>query len=367
MRQGGKRPQGRKRHGLAWTAAVLAIAGLAVALAAALPVRAQQVAQSSDFFLDQEKLRRQTQQIRRGQATTQPKRSKRTAAHPKKKKTRHVEKPKEPVAKRKETERKEKEPATTGTIGTARTERAKIKPAATAPAKKPPSPKSQEARRSKPKLAEDEPKKEPKKELKKNARVGHEIPPGLPTYIRVKPAPVIKSLGADIAHKIFSHEFTSVRQLAISHSASVIPGYECPRDPAVALTDVVPFKVKPGVTSWIEGYVVGCKPRTKRSFLVMLEDNKPQFAELLPGLSIADPLLQRDAVPGAQASAKAARPEGCEKSVVSDTRLAEPLTAAGRPWVELWTLDQCGTEHRIEMRFTPSKEGGTRWAAKLIK
>jgi hypothetical protein len=343
-----RRQQGRQRLHLGWLAVVIAIAGLAAA-GVIRPVRAQQVAQSSDFLKNQEKWRREAERLRSGGTVPQTKKNNRSTRRSRTTRTRRSEKPPKPISQ--EARRSEKPPKPISQEARR--------------SEKPPKPISQEARRTKPKPPAEQPKKqEPKKKPESAAR---EVPPGRPAYIRTKQAPVAKSLGAELAHKIFSHEFTPVRQLAISRSARVVPGYECPRDPAVALTDIVPFKVKPNVSSWIESYVVGCKPRTKRSFLVLLEDGKPQFAELLPGLSIADPLLQRDAVTGAQASAKEERPKGCDKSVVSDTRLAEPLTGGGRPWVELWTLDQCGTEQRIEMRFTPSKDGGTRWAARLIK
>jgi outer membrane biosynthesis protein TonB len=192
------------------------------------------------------------------------------------------------------------------------------------------------------------------------------MPAGTPSYIHAKPAPITQALGPDIAKKIFSHAYTPVRQLALGRSAREIPGYECPNDPAAALTDIVPFPVKPATTSWVESYVVGCKPRTKRNFLVMLEEDKPQIAELLPGLTVTDPLLQRDAVTGARAFVDVLKPEGCEKMVFADTRLAEPLPGAGKPWVEVWTFNQCGTMGSVEMTFTPSPDG-TKWAAKLVK
>lgn len=190
--------------------------------------------------------------------------------------------------------------------------------------------------------------------------------PGTPAYIHAKPAPIAQAFGRDIAKKIFSHAYTPVRQLALGRSAREIPGYECPVDPAAALTDIVPFPVKPATTSWVESYVVGCKPRTKRNFLVMIEEDKPQIAELLPGLTVTDPLLQRDAVTGARAFVDVLKPEGCEKMVFADTRLAEPLSGAGKPWVEVWTFNQCGTMGSVEMTFTPSPDG-TKWTAKLVK
>jgi hypothetical protein len=192
------------------------------------------------------------------------------------------------------------------------------------------------------------------------------MPAGTPSYIQAKPAPIAQALGQDIAKKIFSHAYTPVRQLALGRSAREIPGYECPNDPAAALTDIVPFPVKPATTSWVESYVVGCKPRSKRNFLVMLEQDKPQIAELLPGLTVTDPLLQRDAVTGARAFVDVLKPEGCEKMVFADTRLAEPLSGAGKPWVEVWTFNQCGTMGSVEMTFTPSPDG-TKWAARLVK
>jgi hypothetical protein len=186
-----------------------------------------------------------------------------------------------------------------------------------------------------------------------------------PRYIRAKPDAVTKAFGPDIARKIFSDDYTAIRQQAMARSQKMVPGFDCSAGTKIALTDLVPYPVRPGVVSWIETYEVGCKPRATRSFLLLLEDDQIRIGELLPGLTRTDPLLQRDANAAARAVVKVKKPEGCHRAVLTDTSvITAPL---GRdPWVERWTFDLCGKSAAVEMRFTPSLRGGTDWYAKLM-
>ena len=174
----------------------------------------------------------------------------------------------------------------------------------------------------------------------------------VPTYITAKPDAIIKAYGRETADKIFSHALTPLRRDAVLRSQKAIPGFDCPSDPQITLSEVIPYPVQKGVISWIERFTVSCTPRTVRNVLIIVEDGRPRSVELLPGLSNTDPLLQRDAVKGASAFAGAARPQGCEKIIVTDTRITAPPERGG--WVERWSYDLCGSKAEVEMTFGPT-------------
>ncbi len=184
-----------------------------------------------------------------------------------------------------------------------------------------------------------------------------------PAYIVAKPA-AAASLGSAVAARIFSDEWTPVRQAAVQRSQKAIPGFECPADAPVALVDVIPYRLKPGVPSWIEKFVLGCKPRTMRNLLMILDGERPRTVELLPGQSGADPLLQRDALQGASAAAISRRAKECKVSYVVDTRTTSPQQGGGA-WSERWAFDQCGARTEVDVLFAPSDKGGTTWSVKL--
>jgi hypothetical protein len=187
-----------------------------------------------------------------------------------------------------------------------------------------------------------------------------------PAYIVAKPGAVSKAFGHETMARIFSDSWTPVRQAAVLRSQQTVPGFDCPADPQIALVDVIPYPVEPGAVSWIERFVLGCQPRTMRSFLMILDGGAPRAIELLPGQSNADPLLQRNALQGSMAAAGMAASKDCKRILVIDTRVtAQP--AAGGLWSERWTYDVCGARAEIEMTFTPSDKGGTNWHARLVK
>lgn len=187
-----------------------------------------------------------------------------------------------------------------------------------------------------------------------------------PAYITARPDAMVRAFGNDAARKIFSNAFTSVRQQAVLRSQQAIPGFDCPSDPQIALTEIIPFPVQQGTVSWIERYVVGCKPRTMRSFLLVLQGENPSVIDLLPGSTNTDPLLQRDAVKGAYTAVAAVAPKDCDKPSVVDTRLMSKLER-NSPWTERWTFDLCGARAEVDMMFTPSANSGTTWSATLLK
>jgi hypothetical protein len=185
-------------------------------------------------------------------------------------------------------------------------------------------------------------------------------------YIQAKPDAVTKAFGPVIAGKILSDAYTPVRRDIVLRSAKRIPGFECPDDPPITLAEILPYPIKPGATSWVERYLLACKPRTQRNFLAILEGDQPRIIELLPGATAADPQLQRDAFKGSSAAIAASRPQGCETQWITDTRAV--VAYNGRdPWIERWSYDVCGGRVEVEMTFTPSKGAGTSWGAKLVK
>ncbi|MBZ0138572.1 MAG: hypothetical protein K8H87_02210 [Pseudorhodoplanes sp.] len=188
----------------------------------------------------------------------------------------------------------------------------------------------------------------------------------VPDYIRAAPEAVRAAFGPDVAGTIFSDAYTPLRRDLIGKSARRIPTFECPDTPPMALARVIPFPVKPGVVSWVEQFIVDCRPHAQRNFFIVIDRGQPRMVELLPGTTAADPLLQRDTFAGSSAAIAGARPKGCDRQWVVDTRLVAPRRDHA-PWSERWSYDLCGTRAEVEMTFTPSPRGGTTWNAKLVK
>ncbi|MBV8743490.1 MAG: hypothetical protein JO134_00440 [Xanthobacteraceae bacterium] len=175
------------------------------------------------------------------------------------------------------------------------------------------------------------------------------------------------AFGKQLADKIFSDAYTSVRRDAVGRSAKSIPGYQCPSDPQMVLTEVDPNANERGRVSWIEQVTLMCEPRSQRNFLMVLQGDDLRAIEMLPGTSAADPLLQRDALPNVLLVLNAASPKECQRSVVTDTKVIGPPPTANKPWRERWTFDACGEKPAVDINFTPSPNGGTDWAASLVK
>ncbi len=106
----------------------------------------------------------------------------------------------------------------------------------------------------------------------------------------------------------------------------------------------------------------GCGQQTQRNYLaIILLDGTRRINELLPGSTVTDPVLQRDAMQAATASANATV-RNCQQIVPRDSRFdgqdTEPTASRRtRPWAEIWLMDACGTMLTVPMRFTPTDRG----------
>jgi hypothetical protein len=186
-----------------------------------------------------------------------------------------------------------------------------------------------------------------------------------PGYIKARRDAVAQAFGADTANRIFSNAYSSVRREMVARSNNTIPGFECPADPGLVLVAIIPFPLKAGLVSWIERYIVDCKPRAVRSFLLVLEKDQPTVVELLPGTTNADPRLQRDAAVGATAAVAGKTPQDCKRRFVTDTQITSKFEP-NKLWQERWHYDLCGTKAQVDVTFSPSDKGGTTWSVKLV-
>lgn len=186
-----------------------------------------------------------------------------------------------------------------------------------------------------------------------------------PAYIRADVTPVLQAFGAATAQRILSHEFHGPRATAVLASARETPGYGCPADPSVTLGAVTPFPIRPGAVSWIEHWVIRCDVLVQRNFLAIPEGRQLRMVQLLPGATLADPTLQRDAAFGVITAAASGRPRNCTQlGEVIDTALIGRPERPGAPWSEAWTVIQCGTKRAIMVDFTPAREGGVTWGVR---
>jgi hypothetical protein len=114
--------------------------------------------------------------------------------------------------------------------------------------------------------------------------------------------------------------------------------------------------------------VEGCGRVVQRNYLALvLPDGTGRMVETLPGNTVTDPVLQRDAMQAAGAAARAAAPNCQQIRPVSadfEGGDSEPNVARRtRPWTETWVFDACGTRVAVPMRFAPSASGGTGFTA----
>ncbi len=107
---------------------------------------------------------------------------------------------------------------------------------------------------------------------------------------------------------------------------------------------------------WREGLAVtGCgAPMTLNVLTRITAPATLATGYLLPGSSIADPILQNYAQAFA-VKAAGGLPAGCRDGYVASTEFAgyEGAAAAQQtgPWKEIWTLDLCGPPRRVMLHF----------------
>jgi hypothetical protein len=120
----------------------------------------------------------------------------------------------------------------------------------------------------------------------------------------------------------------------------------------------------PNAGAWKEAFpVAGCGNDTTLNFFFRAsKDGKINTFIGLPGTTIADPLLQKDAM--TEALAATARPEikDCKSLDVINTEYLQETAAAmegskGPSWDELWTFSGCAVKMQATLHFMPDKTG----------
>lgn len=96
-------------------------------------------------------------------------------------------------------------------------------------------------------------------------------------------------------------------------------------------------------------------------------DGKLAATLMLPGISIADPLLQKDGIFYARLGMAGIVPKDCKEAPVINTQfkswdsgeLPDAKGAVRRPWTEEWTVRLCGVTGVVPMHFVPDAHGTT--------
>ena len=185
------------------------------------------------------------------------------------------------------------------------------------------------------------------------------------SYIEADRAQAEETLGGPLAKEVFSDRFTALRKRLIAGSLRANPAAGCGAAPAFTLQIVVGVERSPEVSAWRELYVIRCKVDVRRTFLLFLSPKDGmKSVELAPGGTIADATLQRDVLQGASMAAMIGpgTAAGCKRVQVRDTRVTSGTGPSDTPWTEAWTMDACGTSVDVEIKFTPSAQGGTDWS-----
>lgn len=108
--------------------------------------------------------------------------------------------------------------------------------------------------------------------------------------------------------------------------------------------------------------IEGCGRRMQRNYLfLVMQDGTRRLVETLPGTTVTDPVLQRDAMRAASMAAHAGV-QGCAqlqpRAAEFDGQDSEPNAARRtRAWTEAWIFEGCGAFYAVPMRFTPTDRG----------
>lgn len=119
--------------------------------------------------------------------------------------------------------------------------------------------------------------------------------------------------------------------------------------------------------------------KTYNAIVVAGKDSAPRYVELLPGTTIASPILMRDTLPivymKVTMEAKVKEKKECNDFAVKDTKLTviPPISktatgiAIGGRYEETWAVRYCGTEVAIPICFSPKPDGGTSFLTQPCK
>lgn len=184
------------------------------------------------------------------------------------------------------------------------------------------------------------------------------------SYIRARPDQMQSVYPREVVTRAFSNEFTGMRRDKVMGTIKGAPGVNCPERPNVVIYAMIPFKLRPEQTTWIERYAVGCDKAVGRNLMAILDASGLKLLELVRGGTRTDPFLQRDLSGPVAGIAKARMPEGCQSFVVADTAITQQPPPGGGGWTERWDIAACDHRSSVEIIFTPSPQGGTTWNIK---
>lgn len=109
--------------------------------------------------------------------------------------------------------------------------------------------------------------------------------------------------------------------------------------------------------------VHGCGTSRRISVLGLVRpDGNVQRVALLPGTTLGDPIVQRDAIPYAISGAAKRIPAQCHDVRVKNTDFIgyDPATIENKkPWREIWTVSACQATIAVDMLFRPDSDGTT--------
>jgi hypothetical protein len=125
---------------------------------------------------------------------------------------------------------------------------------------------------------------------------------------------------------------------------------------------------KPYTGAWVERVeATGCGPTRLLNVLTIAHSDTPmQIVGMMPGDTMTDPMMQKNALQYAEAIAVRGVPPGCKQLAFLNTKFdgftGLPNTEVtdgreSRPWRELWTMTACGSEFDIGLTFTPNQRG----------
>lgn len=130
----------------------------------------------------------------------------------------------------------------------------------------------------------------------------------------------------------------------------------------LATIEMPPGADRPATGVWRLGYdVTRCETVKRYNLLYRALPNGVTRTTMAPGRSIADIQLQLDAWGMALVNLRTMRPD-CPQPAILDTQLNGGMPRPGDPWREKWTVVGCGPQVDLDMRFTPSPQGGTGFA-----
>lgn len=122
----------------------------------------------------------------------------------------------------------------------------------------------------------------------------------------------------------------------------------------------------PVAGTWKESFpVTGCGNDTIINvFFTVTPDKKVHTLIGLVGTSMADPLLQKDAMQYAVLASGFKKNETCNTLYVTDTKFLkvtgpQQKNAPAAPWDEMWTLTACTQKVQVMMHFIPDATGTT--------